>query len=90
MQPLFGAQAIGPNVSTRRILQPTLLPVASPGYIEKHGRPGHPSDLAQHLLIREKGIDLWRAWFEAMGCQIDSNVPGDLRWRRCRRDATRA
>ena len=65
-----------PNVSTRRILQPALLPVASPGYVDKHGRPNSPSDLAKHLLIQEKAFNLWRAWFEEMGCQIAGNVSG--------------
>ncbi len=65
-----------PNVSVRRILQPALLPVASPDYIDRQGRPNSPSDLAKHLLVQEKGFDLWRAWFEEVGCQVSENVSG--------------
>ena len=65
-----------PNVSVRRILQPALLPVASPDYVDRHGCPTSPSDLAKHPLIQEKGFDLWRAWFEEVDCQVGGKVSG--------------
>jgi DNA-binding transcriptional LysR family regulator len=37
--------------------------VAAPAYLEKHGRPSHPRDLADHLCMIYTGIanpDLWR------------------------------
>jgi len=65
-----------PNVSSQCILQPALVPVASPDYIARHGRPARPEDLSGHSLIQEQGAHLWHAWFETMGCEAVGEIRG--------------
>jgi DNA-binding transcriptional LysR family regulator len=36
--------------------------VGSPGYFERHGRPAHPRDLAQHRALRYVHSRLGEAW----------------------------
>jgi len=44
----FGQPRLATLVS-RKLIEAPILTVASPGYIERHGRPDHPSDLASDL-----------------------------------------
>ena len=66
-----------PGVTCERILQPKLLPIASPAYINKFGRPARPEQLPEHHLIQEKDFALWWAWFEAAGCDIGRRLSGN-------------
>lgn len=45
---------VDPPVSSlvaKRLIDTRILTVASPGYIARHGRPGHPKDVAEHQRI---------------------------------------
>jgi DNA-binding transcriptional LysR family regulator len=39
------------NLVSRKLIEAPVLTVASPGYIERYGRPGHPSDLQRHRCL---------------------------------------
>jgi DNA-binding transcriptional LysR family regulator len=47
----FGQPRLSTLVS-RKLIEAPILTVASPGYIERHGRPGHPSDLRHHRCLQ--------------------------------------
>ncbi|MCC4831868.1 LysR family transcriptional regulator [Shewanella sp. 10N.7] len=62
--------------------QLTLMPrvaVASPRYIELHGLPAHPEELAQHkVLILSRGSEPWHKWrFSHKAQQFEVNVTGN-------------
>jgi DNA-binding transcriptional LysR family regulator len=46
----FGDPPAG-SFLTRKLVETRILTVASPGYIRKHGRPKHPTDVASHACI---------------------------------------
>lgn len=54
--------------------------VASPAYLERHGRPMHPSDLLQHQCLRIRlGDDSIYHWeFEKNGEELSVDVPGAI------------
>ncbi len=47
----FGQPRLSTLVS-RKLIDAPILTVASPGYIERYGRPGHPSDLIDHRCLQ--------------------------------------
>jgi DNA-binding transcriptional LysR family regulator len=47
----FGQPRLATLVS-RKLIEAPILTVASPGYIERYGRPDHPSDLQRHLCLQ--------------------------------------
>jgi DNA-binding transcriptional LysR family regulator len=47
----FGEPAVTSAIA-RKLLETRVLTVASPGYLKKHGRPAHPSDIAGHHCIQ--------------------------------------
>jgi DNA-binding transcriptional LysR family regulator len=47
----FGQPRLSTLVS-RKLIEAPILTVASPGYIERYGRPDHPSDLQQHRCLQ--------------------------------------
>ena len=47
----FGQPRLSTLVS-RKLIEAPILTVASPTYIERHGRPDHPSDLATHRCLQ--------------------------------------
>jgi DNA-binding transcriptional LysR family regulator len=53
--------------------------VASPSYIEQHGLPLHPKELAQHkILILNRGGEPWHKWrFSHKAQQYEINVIGN-------------
>lgn len=64
-----------PLAKTRRVL------VASPAYLQRHGAPAHPSELARHncigLYLGGRPQMLWR--FEHDGASVSVRVQGDRR-----------
>ena len=52
---------IAVRVAARRIASARLLPVASPAYLARHGRPGQPQDLRAHPAL-VFGIGDWTRW----------------------------
>ncbi len=46
----FGEPPVA-GFTNRKILEARILTVASPGYLEKHGKPDHPRDLIKHTSI---------------------------------------
>ena len=58
-----------------------LVAVASPGYFEKHGKPGHPRELVDHICInmRHETAGTLYAWeFEKDGKELRIRVDGQL------------
>ena len=47
----FGKPAPSSSAVAHKLLETRILTVASPSYIERYGRPGHPSELAHHACI---------------------------------------
>jgi DNA-binding transcriptional LysR family regulator len=47
----FGQPRLSTLVS-RKLVEAPILTMASPAYIERHGRPDHPSDLARHRCLQ--------------------------------------
>src|SRR5580693_6044611 len=47
----FGQPRLSTLVS-RKLIEAPILTVASPGYIERHGRPDHPSELGSHRCLQ--------------------------------------
>jgi DNA-binding transcriptional LysR family regulator len=55
-------------------------PVAAPAYLERHGAPEHPSDLANHTcIIHERGPDSTHWGFNGPEGPIDIEITGALR-----------
>ena len=54
--------------------------VASPAYLERHGAPSHPTDLATHTcILHERGPDSARWQFNGPDGRIEVRVSGALR-----------
>lgn len=54
--------------------------VAAPAYLEKHGAPEHPTDLAKHTcIIQETGPDSAHWQFDGPGGLVDVTVNGGFR-----------
>lgn len=45
------------------LIRPHLVPVASPRYLDLHGRPQNAQTLHQHVLVHEIDHRMWRQWF---------------------------
>jgi DNA-binding transcriptional LysR family regulator len=72
-----------PGLITRKLLETRILTCASPGYIARHGRPEHPSDLAhdrhESLLFRDPATGRPFDWeFHRAGEVLVVNVQGRL------------
>lgn len=60
---VFRAGPLHDNSLIARGLRPlNLIPCASPSYLERHGRPRHPSDLAWHACLGFSGSALEERW----------------------------
>lgn len=73
-----------PDLVSRRLAVGGVGLVATPGYLERHGRPGHTDDLASHRLLR--GHDLhgqprrWWPCFDGSRVRVDGSfVTNDAR-----------
>ena len=65
----------------RKLIEAPVLTVASPAYVERHGRPVHPSDLARHRCIQFLDPYTGRPfdWFFIRGAErIDVPTSGPL------------
>ncbi len=45
------------------LIRPHLVPVASPRYLDLHGRPQNAQTLQQHVLVHEIDHRMWQQWF---------------------------
>ena len=45
------------------LIRPHLVPVASPRYIDHHGKPHSAQTLQQHVLVHEIDHRMWQQWF---------------------------
>ncbi len=62
-----------PVGSTRRVV------CASPDYLARRGRPAHPADLREHMLIRHTGLGDGHEWhFERAGERVRVPVEGSF------------
>jgi LysR family glycine cleavage system transcriptional activator len=58
------------------LMEPRMLPVASPGWIRDHGLPLSLAALARQPLVHEESHQQWRDWFEAAGVPIGHELSG--------------
>ena len=56
-----------PGLDTRHLLDETLFPVCSPGFLESHGPLATPHALADTPLLHDDDHGDWRAWLDAVG-----------------------
>jgi len=65
------------SMITRKLAQSRRIVVASPAYLEKHGRPTTPEDLSQHNCLSFSGLHDGRAWpFQKDGKEFLQRVGG--------------
>ena len=64
-----------PGLYVKFLFREYVIPVASPGYLDKHGRPEKPRDLLQYPLIQRTSLDIcprWRDWFRDAKVRVRS------------------
>jgi DNA-binding transcriptional LysR family regulator len=69
------------SLIARRLCQVERIVVASPAYLDAHGRPNHPADLARHQCLLYTNIsppDVWR-FIGPEGAEYSVTVSGPLR-----------
>lgn len=77
---LIGATPPDSSVIARAVGTFGRIAVASPEYLERHGAPSHPTDLATHsCILHERGPDSARWQFKGPDGRIDVRVSGALR-----------
>ena len=65
------------SMMVRKLAQSRRIVVASPAYLEKHGRPKTPEDLAQHNCLSFSGLHDGKAWpFQRDGKEYWQRVGG--------------
>lgn len=65
-----------PGVEKIKLVDGSLVAVASPALIEKVGMPAHPSALLGQSLFYEFELQHWRLWFENAQVKIPENFRG--------------
>ncbi|TPE59436.1 LysR family transcriptional regulator [Sandaracinobacter neustonicus] len=68
------------SLIARRLCAVERMPVASPAYLQAHGRPLHPADLAKHLCLIYSNVtppDVWR-FAGPEGAEYSVTVSGPL------------
>ncbi|GAA0913204.1 LysR family transcriptional regulator [Rothia nasimurium] len=58
----FGEPPVSSSYASRQLLDTRVLTVASPGYLERHGHPVHPAELAHHACIHFRNPTTDRAF----------------------------
>jgi len=64
-----------PGLYVRFLFREYVFPVASPGFLERHGRPETPKDLLKYPLIQRTSLDIcprWRDWFRDAKVRVRS------------------
>lgn len=75
----FGLSA-DTSVVSRAIGTMGSAPVAAPAYLERHGAPAHPSDLAKHTcIVNETGPDSTHWVFAGPSGPVDVEIAGAMR-----------
>lgn len=78
--PTFGPQYKLPgNVRHVEIASPSIIPVASPEYLDNAQPIDEPSDMLQHQLLHEEDFDSWRVWFAEYGIE-EEELTGPRLW----------
>ena len=62
-----------PALTSKLLLRPQLVPVASPDYLTCRGRPKRPRDLQKHTLVHERGQKDWRDWFASQNLNYSAS-----------------
>ncbi len=60
-----GTISVEPGLITRQIATSPLLVVAAPAYLDRHGAPGEPMDLARHACLHFSGLRWGSVWIFA-------------------------
>ncbi|MGF7159312.1 DNA-binding transcriptional LysR family regulator [Rhodoligotrophos appendicifer] len=68
-----GADAFG--IRREKVLDGSLVPVASPAFVETSGGIAAPRDLLEHRLFHEFEVDHWVAWFAGQGVKAPEKIP---------------
>ena len=58
----FSEQVDDPDAISRRLASNRRVICASPGYIERHGAPQSPAELAEHNCLRLSTVAAWNDW----------------------------
>ena len=62
------------------LIRPHLVPVASPRYLDRHGRPPSAAALQQHVLVHEVDHRMWQQWFSGNRTEfVNQNVSTTVR-----------
>jgi DNA-binding transcriptional LysR family regulator len=62
------------------LTHPRVFPVASPGWILKHGPVEHPEQLLRLTLIHAESSSQWEDWFLRCGVPLQRPLPGPRLW----------
>ena len=63
------------NLIARKLANVHFAICASPGYIEKHGEPRHPSELSEHQVMAYSNLQVGKQWFyEENGKRVTPRV----------------
>jgi DNA-binding transcriptional LysR family regulator len=78
------AMRMGPmpdsNMTARRIAEGRRVVVATPAYLQRHGTPASPGDLAGHQAILYSGRPGWTSWtFHKPGQEVSVELQGRLK-----------
>lgn len=74
---IWWGKAPWPGFQARVLLQMPMVPVCSPELLEGANPIREPSDLGQHVLLRDqKNVDLWPEWLKKAGVPEDAVGPG--------------
>jgi len=60
-----------PGLRSQRIIDETLFPVCAPEFLASRGPIMRPADLLSCPLLADVTHDVWRDWFEFVGCDVN-------------------
>lgn len=63
---------------SHRLLELQPVAVASPDFIERHGKPRQPRDLKNFPLVHQRDLRGWTGWFQSMNVETDTLLRGPV------------